>query len=270
MTDLIAMVAHHGYLIVFLVVLAEALDLPLPAALALVGGGAAAASGTLKMSWVYAVALTAMLMGDTIIFLLGRYTGWSLLTFLCKVSVNPETCILRSAELFYKRGKKILLVSKFIPGINTMAPPLAGSMKMRYAQFLWLDFAGTTLYVVAYAGLGYLFHDFVASITRGLQAASHAVGIVILIGFVAYIGYRVYLFRKHRIYRIVPRVQVEELALRLRSQQADSIVLVDVRSHGYYDSGAARIKGSIRIEPNNLQEEIKRLPKDKDVYVYCT
>ena len=112
MTDLIAMVAHHGYLIVFLVVLAEALDLPLPAALALVGGGAAAASGTLKMSWVYAVALTAMLMGDTIIFLLGRYTGWSLLTFLCKVSVNPETCILRSAELFYKRGKKILQICR--------------------------------------------------------------------------------------------------------------------------------------------------------------
>jgi membrane protein DedA with SNARE-associated domain len=235
-----------------------------------VGGGAAAASGTLKLAWVYAAAVTAMLLGDTIIFMLGRYTGWSLLSLLCKVSVNPETCILRSAELFYKRGKKILLVAKFIPGINTMAPPLAGSMKMRYEQFLWLDFAGTMLYVTAYVGLGYVFRDFVASITRGLQAASHAVGIVILLGFVAYFGYRVYLFRKHRIYRIVPRVQVQELARRLKSEQADMVVVIDVRSHGYYDSGAARIKGSIRIEPNNLVEEVKRLPKDKDVYVYCT
>jgi rhodanese-related sulfurtransferase len=45
---------------------------------------------------------------------------------------------------------------------------------------------------------------------------------------------------------------------------------VDVRSHGYYDAGAARIKGSIRLEPNNLTEELKTLPKDKDIYVYCT
>ena len=270
MTDLLALVAHHGYLIVFLVVLAEALDLPLPAAVALIGGGAAAASGALRVSSVYAVAMAAMLIGDSIIFILGRYAGWNLLGLLCKVSVNPETCILRSAEMFYKRGKKILLVAKFIPGINTMAPPLAGSMKMRFGQFLGLDFAGASLYVIAYVALGYLFHDFVESITRGLQTASHAVGIVLVVAFFGYLGYRTYLFRKHRVYRIVPRVQVQELALRLKSEQSENVLLVDVRSHGYYDSGAARIKGSIRLEPNNLQEELKLLPKDKDIYVYCT
>jgi SNARE associated Golgi protein len=211
-----------------------------------------------------------MLIGDSIIFMLGRYAGWNLLGLLCRVSVNPETCILRSAELFYKRGKKILLVAKFIPGINTMAPPLAGSMKMRFGQFLWLDFAGASLYVVAYVALGYLFHDFVASITRGLQAASHAMGIVLVMAFLGYLGYRIYLFRKHRVYRVVPRVQVQELARLLKSEQRDNVLLVDVRSHGYYDSAAARIKGSIRLEPNNLLEEIKLLPKDKDIYVYCT
>ncbi|MFY9910164.1 MAG: rhodanese-like domain-containing protein, partial [Candidatus Sulfotelmatobacter sp.] len=71
-------------------------------------------------------------------------------------------------------------------------------------------------------------------------------------------------------YSIVPRVQVEELAKRLASQDSDRVLIVDVRSHGYYDSGAARIKNSIRIEPNNLEEEIKNLPKDKDIYLYCT
>jgi rhodanese-related sulfurtransferase len=72
------------------------------------------------------------------------------------------------------------------------------------------------------------------------------------------------------VYRVVPRVQVEELARRLATEEKDKILILDVRSHGYYDAGAARIKGSIRIEPNNLSEELKTLPKDKDIYLYCT
>jgi rhodanese-related sulfurtransferase len=71
-------------------------------------------------------------------------------------------------------------------------------------------------------------------------------------------------------YRVVPRVQVEELAARLSSEDASKVLIVDVRSHGYYDSGGARIKGSVRIEPNNLEEELKNLSKDKDIYLYCT
>jgi rhodanese-related sulfurtransferase len=71
-------------------------------------------------------------------------------------------------------------------------------------------------------------------------------------------------------YRLVPRVQVQELAARLASEDASKVQIVDVRSHGYYDSGAARIKNSIRIEPNNLEQELKNLSPDKDIYLYCT
>jgi rhodanese-related sulfurtransferase len=85
-----------------------------------------------------------------------------------------------------------------------------------------------------------------------------------------YAAYRVLQFLKYRKYAVVPRVQVEEIAARLAAGEADRIQIVDVRSHGYYDRGAERIYGSIRIEPNNLEEEIKNLPKDKDIYLYCT
>ena len=79
---------------------------------------------------------------DTLMFLMGRYTGWWLLGILCRVSLNPESCILRSADSFYRRGRALLVMAKFIPGINTMAPPLAGCMNMRFTQFLRLDLAG--------------------------------------------------------------------------------------------------------------------------------
>jgi len=93
---------------------------------------------------------------------------------------------------------------------------------------------------------------------------------VVVTALVAYSVYRVVQYRKNKMYRVVPRVQVEELARRLASEDSSRVLIVDVRSHGYYDSGSSRIKDSIRIEPNNLEEEIKNLSKDKDIYLYCT
>ncbi len=270
MTDLVSLIAHHGYLVVFLGVLAEAVDLPVPAAIALIAAGAATAAHALQLPTVLALAIFAMLLGDSLMFVLGRYMGWGLLGLLCKISINPETCILRSADSFYRRGKTTLVLAKFVPGVNTMAPPLAGSMRMRYAQFLCLDAAGAGLYIAAYVVLGYVFRDFVASITRGLATAGHVIEIAVLAAFAAYIGYRIWLYRQHRIFRVVPRVQVEELARRLASQEAEKVQILDVRSHGYYDSNALRIQGSIRIEPNHLTDELKNLSSAKDIYVYCT
>src|SRR5689334_4232503 len=170
MKDLVALLAHHGYAVVFWVVLAEAIGLPMPAALALVGAGAAVASGSLSAPVVLLVAILAMLIGDLLLFELGRRMGWALLGFLCKVSVNPETCILRSAESFYKRGKLTLVIAKFIPGVNTMAAPLAGSMKMRFWQFLQLDFLGALLYGVTYLLVGYVSRDFLAVVLDNFHA----------------------------------------------------------------------------------------------------
>jgi membrane protein DedA with SNARE-associated domain len=268
--DLYLLMARHGYALTFGLLLAEAIGLPFPAAIALVAAGAAVAAHALWGPYVLFAAITALLLGDTVQFWLGRYMGWALLGFLCRVSINPETCILRSAESFYKRGKVTLVIAKFIPGVNTMAAPLAGSMKMRFWQFLRLDFAGALGYSVTYLLIGYLSRDFLAAILRGFHTAGRAMEAVVVAALVVYAIYRVVQYRKHKMYRVVPRVQVQELAARLASEDASRVQIVDVRSHGYYDSGAARIKNSIRIEPNNLEEEIKRLPKDKDIYLYCT
>jgi membrane protein DedA with SNARE-associated domain len=270
MTDLISSITHHGYLLVASLVFAEAIGLPMPAALALIASGAAAASGLLRIPELLLVTVLATLLGDSVLYTVGRYTGWGLLGFLCRVSMNPETCILRSAESFYKRGRTTLVIAKFIPGVNTMAPPLAGTMRMRPLQFLRLDLLGTLLYVGTYLSLGFLFHGFLSSIAHGFQTAGRAVEVIFLTALAGYIVYRVWLYRKYAMYRIVPRVQVQELAGKLAADDHGNILLADVRSHGYYDAGAARIKGSIRLEPNNLAEEIKSLSRDKDIYLYCT
>ena len=270
MNDLLSIMARQGYALTFGLLFAEALGLPFPAAIALVAAGAGVASHTLYGPAVLLAAMVALLIGDSAQFWLGRYSGWALLGFLCRLSMNPETCILRSAESFYKRGKLTLVVAKFIPGINTMAAPLAGSMKMRFGQFLRLDFVGALLYTVTYLLVGYVSRDFLAAILKGFHAAGRVMEVILIAALLVYAIYRTAQFLKYKKYRIMPRVQVQELAARLASDEAGRVLIVDVRSHGYYDIGAERIAGSIRIEPNNLEEEIKNLPKDKDIYLYCT
>jgi membrane protein DedA with SNARE-associated domain len=219
---------------------------------------------------VVGISFVAMLTGDVILYFTGRVSGWALLGLLCRLSANPETCILRSAEYFYRRGKLTLLFSKFIPGINTMSPPLAGSMKMRLGQFLQFDSLGVVFYVGAYSLAGYVFSDFLRAITRGVRSAGSAAEVVLAIGLTAYVMYRIWIYRKYRSLDVVPRIPVEDLARRLASDEAQSIIVADVRSHGYYDAQSERIAGSVRLEPNNLEEEIKKLPHDREIYLYCT
>jgi membrane protein DedA with SNARE-associated domain len=270
MSELLSMMARHGYALTFAVLLAEAMGFPFPAAIALVAAGAATASHTLSGTGVLSAAMIALMIGDIAQFWLGRYTGWALLGFLCRLSMNPETCMLRSAESFYKRGKATLVIAKFVPGINTMAAPLAGSMKMRFWQFLRLDFAGALLYSVTYLLVGFVSRDFLAATLNSFHAAGRVMEVILTSALLVYVLYRIAQALKNREYNVVPRVQAHELADRFAAGEADRVQIVDVRSHGYYDIGAERILGSIRIEPNNLDEELKNLSKDRDLYLYCT
>lgn len=270
MTDQLSLIAHHGYVVVCLIVFAEAIGVPVPGAVALIAGGAAVASGALYGPAILIFATLAMVSADSLLYVLGSKSGWTILKFLCRISVDPESCVLRSAESFYKRGRTTLLFAKFVPGVSTLAAPLAGSMKMPYAQFLALDFLGAGIYALTYGAVGYVFRDFLVKILNGLSAATHAVELVIALAIVGFISHRGWLFWKHRADRVVPRIQVAELAAKLQSEGPGKVLLADVRSHGYYAAGAVRIPGSIRIEPNNLTTEMKTFPPDKDIYLYCT
>ena len=208
-----------------------------------------------------------MLLADTLMFLMGRYTGWWLLGLLCRLSLNPESCIFRTADSFYRRGRTLLLVAKFVPGINTMAPPLAGSMNMRLAQFLRFDLAGAALYIGTWFGTGFLFSGALEAITRGFHVFGRVAEWAILVAFAGYIAFQVWLWGRSRRLAPVPIVHPREAAGAL---SANTAIIYDVRSHGYYDAKAVRIQGSRRLEPNALRQREEKLPEVKDVYLYCT
>jgi membrane protein DedA with SNARE-associated domain/rhodanese-related sulfurtransferase len=259
-------ISQHGYSILAATVFLEAVGLPLPAALALLFAGGAAAHGMLQLQIALGAAVVAMLAGDTLMFLLGRHTGWWLLGILCRMSLNPESCILRSADSFYRRGRTVLVIAKFIPGINTMAPPLAGSMNMRLATFLRLDLLGTVLYVGSYFGVGFVFSGALDAVTRGYHAASAILGWVVIALIAGYLGFRMWLWLKERTLTPVPLAAPAEVAREL----AAGAPVYDVRSHGYFDAKAVRIRGSRRLEPHSLNQPRVEVPREGRVYVYCT
>ena len=240
------------------------MGLPVPAAVGLLIAGGASARHDLFAAKALLFALSAMLLGDNFLFLLGRKTGWWLLSALCRISLNPEACIMRSADSFYRRGRVMLLFAKFLPGVNTMAPPLAGSMNMPQWQFSLLDLGGASLYILTYFGAGYLFSDVLTAILRRYSEFGSLFGWAIAAAFALWIANRIRIWFQGRLQSPVPMLDPDAVALR------EKVAIFDVRSHGYYDEGTLRIKGSIRLEPNALNEHLDKLPKDREIVLYCT
>ena len=267
MESLLAGLSQHGYAILFAAVSLEAIGIPVPAALALLIAGAAGGRGALVPWLAAASALSAFLLCDTVLFLLGRHTGWWFLGVLCRISLNPESCIQRSADSFYRHGRVLLLFAKFVPGINSMTPPLAGSMNMRLRQFLGLDFIGASLYVGAYLSVGFLFSGAIETITRGYNTFGRLLSFVLIAVVLGYLGVLARSWRKARGLRSVPFVSPAEAA---RAASSAGAVIYDVRSHGYYDLKATRVKGSHRLDPNAFHRPEKEIAPAGPVYLYCT
>lgn len=275
MTTLFAILAHHAYAALALVLFITCCGLPLPVSVALMTAGAQAHHGILHLPLVLAVATLAALAGDTILYLGGRYTGWWLLAGLCRASINPEACIFESARQFYRRGARTLLIAKFIPGLATVAAPLAGSLNMRLRRFLLLDTAGVLLYVSAWTMTGFVFAPLLKDILRELARAAHVSMLLLGIAIGAYLAWLVGSWFRDAHLSKVEKIAAQVLLERLRAEQEDKLVIIaDVRSHGYYDPGTMRIKNSIRVEPSRLKEELAALrdfmQPECEIYLYCS
>ena len=271
---LMQLLAQHGYAVVALTLFLAAAGLPLPTSIVLLAGGALARQ-ELSFGALLALAAAAAIIGDVILFFGGRYSGWWLLVGMCRVSLNPEGCIFSSSAFLYRRGARTLLYAKWIPGLASMAAPLAGSLNMRFWRFLSLDTIGVLLYCGTWLSIGYIFSGFLAQIEAWLQTLGHAVviGICLLVGGYA-ISVVVFWIRARK-YDKIEKITAETLVDRLLTRDPSKLVVIaDVRSHNYYDPGMQRIKNSIRVEPTRLKEELEALREfmapECEIYLYCS
>jgi membrane protein DedA with SNARE-associated domain/rhodanese-related sulfurtransferase len=272
--DLMAVLAQHGYAVVAITLFLAAAGVPLPTSIILLAAGAAARQG-INLAIMFPLACGAAVSGDALLFFGGRYTGWWLLAGMCRLSMNPEGCIFSSSAYFYRRGARTLLFSKWIPGLSSMAAPLAGSLNMRFWRFLRLDTAGVLIYVSAWMTIGFVFNRSLREIEAWIGHLGHVVLFLVLLLVAGYAVSVIVFWIKARKYNRIDKISAETLRERLASRDPSKLVVIaDVRSHNYYDPGMQRIKNSIRVEPARLKEELEALREfmapECEIYLYCS
>jgi membrane protein DedA with SNARE-associated domain/rhodanese-related sulfurtransferase len=272
---LVEIIRHHGYLAAGLMVFLSGMGLPLPVSIVLLLAGAATHEGILHIYLLIPLVWAAASAGDTVLYLGGRFTGWWLLSMMCRASMNPENCIFGTADYFYRRGSRTLLIAKFIPGLGTMAPPMAGSLNMPYLRFVRMDSLGALAYCSLWTMIGFTLSPWIQDVVRWVENAGHFVAICFLLLVLAYAMMMTVVTLRDRRYKKIPRISADELKGRLEDQNPNRLVIIaDVRSHGYYDPGGQRIKNSIRVEPSRLKDELLALREfmapECEVYLYCS
>ena len=274
--NLLTAVQHHGYAVTVCILFLSACGLPLPLSVVLLVAGAFAHGGALSLGLVILYGSLAGLLGDTLLYLGGRYTGWWLLAGICRISINPETCIFGSANSFYRRGPRTLLFSKFVPGLATVAAPLAGSLNMRLGRFLSLAALGELIYVAAWSSVGFVFSPFLRVIIGWVERVGNITAATLGALLLLYVLWLVVSYLRDTRFSTVERVAAQALHDQLSEEATPDriVVIADVRSHGYYDPGMQRIKNSIRVEPSRLKEELIALREfmvpECEIYLYCS
>lgn len=265
--ELTRLATEHGAALVFLFVLVEQLGAPIPALPLLVVVGALAADGHLSPSLLLASALAAALAGDLVWYAAGRRFGHRVLKTLCRISISPDTCVRQTEDVFLRHGPASLVFAKFVPGWSTVAPPIAGALNMGTGRFLAYDTAGALLWAGAGIALGWLFHAQVDAVLEALQAAG-GWGLSLL-GAALGVFLAVKAWERQKVYRALAaaRISPEEL-YRLMDEGHDPVIL-DVRSNANRALDLRRIPGAIAVDFDTIEAEIARLPRDREVVVYC-
>ncbi len=259
---------EHGYFVLFLGVFAEQIGLPLPSVPFLLAGGAMASNGDLNYGWVLALPMLASVSSDLIWYEIGRRKGPRVLRTLCRIALEPDSCVRHTEDLFARYGAWTLLAAKFVPGLNTTAPPLAGVAQMKPARFLALDTGGAAIWVGCFTGLGYVFADRLETIAEGVlrvggSATMTLVSLLVLYALAKWYQRRRFL-RSLRVARIAPRNVLE------KSQAGEKLFIVDLRHQIDFEAEPATLPGALRMSPEELVERHQEIPRDQEIILYCS
>ena len=264
----IGFLLQHGYSILIIWIFAEQMGLPIPSIPLLLSAGALAGTGRLKLSFALICATIAAVIADLIWFQLGRRRGVAVLGFLCRISLEPDSCVSRTRDFYTKQGVRSLMIAKFVPGLNTVAPPLAGMARMKTARFLMWDALGSILWAGIFLGLGFVFSDQierVAGILAGLRGRLTVLLATLISGYILY----KYLARQRLLRKLrVARISAAELKFML--DRGEDPVIVDLRNSSELLADPGKIPGALHVSTSELRTSLELLPKDREIVLYCT
>ena len=269
----LAFFVHYAYVILFLWVLVEQLGVPIPSLPVLLTAGTLSATHRVSFSASMLSVLLACVLADSLWYGLGRRYGNAVLKTLCRFSFEADTCVAKTEGLFHRRGALTLLFAKFVPGLGTVAAPIAGQTGMPYQRFVLYDLAGSVAWSAAYLLGGYFFGDLIQRSHAVFAMMGHfAVAIFALM----VLGLMLQRFWKQRRFLLsvkALRLDPAELLDMIETAKVHDNIppfIVDLRHPLDYLPDPRVLPGAVRVSPGDLTSHQKLLPRDRDVILYCT
>lgn len=268
MRAILDFVVRHGHPVLFAWVLVDQGGIPLPAVPLLLVVGALAGAGRLSLPVALAATVAGCLAADLLWYTFGRRRGARALGLLCRITLEPDTCVRRVEDLFLAYGLRSFLIAKFLPGLNPIAAALSGVVKIHFGRFILSAAASALVWSVAWMGLGYLFGDLIEQIAAQasrLGGASALVAVGLLGG---YVGVK-YIQRQRFLHQLrMARVSPDELRQRL--DEGRQTMIVDLRTALDVQTTPFVIPGALRISPDELERRHGEIPRELEIVLYCT
>jgi membrane protein DedA with SNARE-associated domain/rhodanese-related sulfurtransferase len=265
MDSVLSQLSEHGVWVVGLNVLLQQLGLPIPAVPTMMIAGALAAAGKMSGAGAFALSVAASLLADLAWFWAGRRYGYPVLRFLCRVSLSPDACVRQTEGIFERWGFYSVVLSKFVPGFATVAPPIAGALRMNVGSFALASLASAVLWVGAAMIVGFLFApqiEFVLawmSVNFGLAAAvvAGAIG--------AYVAVKAW--QRWRMARVVNAsvISIEQLHAALGAEPMPFVVDIGSR---LAQQSRPHIPGAALLDLDMIAKA-DDFPFDRDIVLYC-
>ena len=273
MSFLLRAFLRHAYAILFGWVLIEQAGVPIPSVPVLLAAGAMSAAHRLHMAFVLPLILLACLLADTVWFFLGRRFGTRIVNLLCRLSLEAASCVTRTQGNLARRGGVTMLFAKFIPGLSTMAAPLAGQAGLSYPAFVAYDLAGTLVWASAWLFGGRFFGDVAERSSHFFGMVARSAGPIVLLMVAAVIVFRY--VRRVRFLRELRGLRLEPAQLLAMIEDAAGAGLappfiVDLRHPLDVLADPLTLPHALRIGPDELKQRHALIPRDRDIILYCT
>lgn len=258
----------YGYILLFAWVLVEQLGIPLPATPVLVAAGMLSAQHALSFPGAWLAAVLASLTADTIWFMVGRRLGHHVLRILCKLSLEPTICVRKTQDSFGRRREVTLVIAKFVPGLATLAPPVAGENGMGLGRFLFFDGIGAALWVGALLTAGRLFGDALKRDPGLLNWVGRFSGALLLLVIIGFLISRI--IRQRNFMRKLVEARLDPDALKMQLDSGEEVYIVDLRHPLELMTDPFTLPGAVHFSPEGLAARVHEIPRDRDIVLYCT
>ncbi|MGD0737651.1 MAG: VTT domain-containing protein [Terracidiphilus sp.] len=258
----------YGYLLLFVWVLIEQLGIPLPATPVVLAAGALSAEHQLSFPLALLAGLTATLIADSTWFFIGRRYGHHVLRILCKLSLEPTICVRRTQDSFGRRRGLTLMFAKFVPGLATLAAPVAGENGMSYGAFLFFDTIGATVWLTTLLTVGRIFGDALKRDPSLLNWAGRFSGALLILGILAFFIARV--IRRRMVLKQLVAARLEPEELKKQLDAGEKVYIVDLRHPLELLPDPFTLPGALHFSPDALAARQSEIPRDRDIVLFCT